>query len=109
MTEPLLAQRIEDVYRLGRRLGKPGFYGYAREAVHKSTKERRAVKIIKKTKLRRAADVTMFTQEMEILRSLDCPYIIKGYEIFETNKDISLVMELCNTKLNIIMIRIIYI
>jgi serine/threonine protein kinase len=85
---------IEQVYKLGRRIGKPGFYGYAQEAFHLTTKERRAVKVIKK---QQANDHTsdMFRQEIQILMSLDCPHIVKGYEFFETVDTIYLIMELC--------------
>jgi len=61
--------------------------------VHKDSKEKRAVKVIKKSKL---IDTEKFKLELEIMRKLDHPNVIKLYEVFEDKKYIYFVMEYWN-------------
>jgi calcium-dependent protein kinase len=61
-------------------LGKGG-YGEVKKVIHKSTGEVRALKIIKKE----SCDETYLkslSNEINILRQLDHPHIIKLYEIY---------------------------
>jgi serine/threonine protein kinase len=60
--------------------------------MHKQTGEERAVKIINKEKLS-SKQMKQFANEVQILRQLDHPNIIKLYEIFEDEDYFYLVQE----------------
>ena len=99
----ILGGPTEDIrthYTLGEQLGQPGQFGYALRATKKTTKELRAVKVISKCKFSRAADKKIHFEELrteiEILRGMDHPNIIKLYDVFETDTEIYLVTELCS-------------
>jgi len=62
-------------------LGQGG-YGEVRKCVSRSDKVVRAVKIIKKESITSEEHET-FKNEMNILRKLDHPNILKVYEVFE--------------------------
>ena len=62
------------------------------KGIHKVSKAKRAVKVIKKTKL---PDPEKFKTELDIMRTLDHPNIIRLLEVFEDKKYIYFVMELC--------------
>ena len=61
-------------------------------AVNKLSKLKRAIKIIPKSMIE---DEKRFRKEIDILRNLDHPHIIKLFETFEDTRNIYLVMELC--------------
>lgn len=69
-----------------------GTYGAVFVATHKVTKEPRAIKAIAKSKVK---NPETFKNEIEIMKKLDHPNIIKLYEIYEDVRYIYLVMELC--------------
>ena len=75
-----------------RKLGQ-GSYGSVSKAVHKSTKQVRAVKTIPKSKLK---NIDSFRQEVNIMKALDHPNIIRLYETFEDHRNVYLVMSLCS-------------
>lgn len=58
----------------------------------KGSKYYRAIKIIPKSKVR---NPDRFRREIEIMRNLDHPNIIKLFETFEDARNVYLVMELC--------------
>ncbi len=60
------------------------------KGIHRETKQERAIKVIKKTKL---PDPQKFKSELEIMKILDHPNVIKLYEVFEDKKYIYFVME----------------
>ncbi|KAH8582407.1 calcium calmodulin-dependent kinase with a kinase domain and 4 calmodulin like EF hands [Cryptosporidium sp. chipmunk genotype I] len=82
---------INQYYNLENTIGR-GSWGEVKIAVQKATGIRRAAKKIPKYFVE---DVDRFKQEIEIMKSLDHPNIIRLYETFEDNTDIYLVMELC--------------
>ncbi|EAK90225.1 calcium/calmodulin-dependent protein kinase with a kinase domain and 4 calmodulin like EF hands [Cryptosporidium parvum Iowa II] len=82
---------INQYYTLENTIGR-GSWGEVKIAVQKGTRIRRAAKKIPKYFVE---DVDRFKQEIEIMKSLDHPNIIRLYETFEDNTDIYLVMELC--------------
>ena len=86
---------IREFYRLGRVLGS-GQFGKVRKAtsLFDPTLEM-AVKTIEKKKLR---NIETFITEVEMLRMLDHPNIIKIYETFEDQNAYHIVMELCKGK-----------
>eukprot|EP00331_Platyophrya_macrostoma_P033866 CAMPEP_0176441590 /NCGR_PEP_ID=MMETSP0127-20121128/21290_1 /TAXON_ID=938130 /ORGANISM="Platyophrya macrostoma, Strain WH" /LENGTH=469 /DNA_ID=CAMNT_0017826401 /DNA_START=25 /DNA_END=1434 /DNA_ORIENTATION=+ len=87
-------ERIEDVYTFRQdkdKLGS-GTYGSVFKATHKITKDARAIKAIAKNKVQ---DPESFKSEVEIMRKLDHPNVIKLYETYEDSRHLYLVMELC--------------
>ncbi|SBT76869.1 calcium-dependent protein kinase 3, putative [Plasmodium ovale] len=83
---------LEDFYNLGEQpLGK-GTYGCVYKATDKLLKIQRAVKVVSKKKLK---NIPRFRQEIDIMKNLDHPNVVKLLETFEDNEHIYLVMELC--------------
>jgi len=95
----LIAQstlKIQTVYEIdkssGAKLGE-GSYGSVSKCRHKKTGEIRAVKMIPKAKVKNMA---RFKQEINIMKILDHPNLVKLFETFEDQKQIYLVMEICS-------------
>lgn len=84
--------KLDDLYTMKSKTIGKGTYGSVQKASNKATGVVRAVKSIPKKSL---PDPSKFAQEIEIMRILDHPNIIKLYETFEDAKYIYLVMELC--------------
>lgn len=68
-------------YDFDKELGKGG-YGTVFLAHNKQTKEKRAIKVIKKDSVE---DPQAFKHEIEILMQLDHPNIVKCYDVYETD------------------------
>jgi calcium-dependent protein kinase len=87
------AGKITDFYDLDpkKSLGS-GSYGNVFKAKKKGTKIVRAIKQIPKNKVK---NQDLFKREVEIMKSLDHPNIIKLYEAFEDSRNVYLVMEVC--------------
>lgn len=79
-----------DIKKLGE-----GAYGSVSTSVHQATGAKRAVKTMSKGNPKH---VQRFRQEINILKTMDHPNIIKLYETFEDRGRIYLVMELCEGK-----------
>lgn len=93
--------RFRDHYSIGISLGTGkrqtslnpvGAFGDVRKCVNKKTGTTRAVKIIRKDALDGKEKIRFF-YEIEILRQLDHPNIIRLYEIFQDEKRYYLVTE----------------
>ncbi|KAL4472084.1 hypothetical protein ABPG72_001082 [Tetrahymena utriculariae] len=85
--------KIEDSYDIDpKKVLGSGTYGMVFKAKKKGTKITRAIKQIPKKKVK---NQERFQREIEIMSSLDHPNIIKLYETFEDDKNIYLVMEVC--------------
>ncbi|KAL4463768.1 hypothetical protein ABPG72_022822 [Tetrahymena utriculariae] len=85
--------KLEDYYEFDtRKILGSGTYGNVYKAKKKDSKIIRAVKQIPKSKVKNAE---RFKREIEIMRTLDHPNIIKLYETFEDDRNIYLVMEVC--------------
>lgn len=69
-----------------------GTYGQVVKGKKKGTKQVRAIKIIPKKAVK---NHERFKREIDIMRELDHPNIIKLYETFEDSRNIYLVMEMC--------------
>ncbi|CDW86359.1 UNKNOWN [Stylonychia lemnae] len=85
--------RFRDYYSIGTALGT-GAFGEVRKCSNRKTGAIRAVKIIRKDSLD-AKEKARFFQEIEILRQLDHPNIVRLYEVFQDDKRYYLVTELC--------------
>ena len=88
------SENIQKHYKLKEVLGQ-GFFGNVRLATtyDENSKYQYAVKTIPKTKV--AGKTQVLLRELEILKRVDHPNIIKLYEIYEDELYIHLVMELC--------------
>lgn len=87
-------KKFVDVYTVGACLGT-GSFGEVKKVVHKVTGQERAVKVFLKD-LNSAASYRTTKNEIEILRRLNHPAIIKLYEYFEDDRKLYLVLEKCN-------------
>ena len=85
--------KFGDFYRIGKALGL-GSFGEVRKCESKLTGTVRAVKILNKTSLKER-DVLRFHYEIELLRELDHPNIIKVFEYFVDPEKIYIVTEIC--------------
>ncbi|KAL4128982.1 hypothetical protein PRIC2_004994 [Phytophthora ramorum] len=85
------ARRFADDYALGRELGS-GTFSVVREATHKTTGERFAIKCIKRAQLS-TDDLRALVAEVKILREMQHPHIVKLYDVFQEDKYFFLVTE----------------
>lgn len=72
-----------------------GAFGRVQKCTRKATGEERAVKIIEKRQMNESEKIRM-KYEIEILKNLNNPYIVRLYEVFEDKDSIFLVTELCD-------------
>lgn len=86
------SDNIKDFYEITPNALASGSYGAVHACTHKVTKAKRAVKIIPKYKLN---NLENFLNEVELLRLVDHPQIIRMYEWFEDKANIYIIMDLC--------------
>ena len=79
-------------YKLDKMLGQ-GSYAVVKLAEHKVTGEKVAIKTYEKYRLADPRKMKNVRREIEILKSMDHPNIIKLYDSCENNKQIHLIME----------------
>ncbi|CAE8621616.1 unnamed protein product, partial [Polarella glacialis] len=85
--------RLHESYNLeGQKLGE-GTFGSVRKASCRQTGLCRAVKTIVKTGI---SDVPALQREIELMKAMDHPNIVKLFESFEDHRSVYLVMELCD-------------
>eukprot|EP01103_Thecamoeba_quadrilineata_P015315 TRINITY_DN47_c0_g2_i1.p1 TRINITY_DN47_c0_g2~~TRINITY_DN47_c0_g2_i1.p1 ORF type:complete len:351 (+),score=79.01 TRINITY_DN47_c0_g2_i1:129-1181(+) len=87
---------IEDHYELGKEIGKGGF-SVVVEGTHKQSREKFAVKCIKKTMVE-GDDIKLLKREIQIMKKVSHPNVLKLYEVFENEEEFFLVMELVTGK-----------
>eukprot|EP01112_Ceratiomyxa_fruticulosa_P015902 TRINITY_DN4751_c0_g1_i2.p1 TRINITY_DN4751_c0_g1~~TRINITY_DN4751_c0_g1_i2.p1 ORF type:complete len:137 (-),score=14.39 TRINITY_DN4751_c0_g1_i2:82-492(-) len=80
---------ITNAYQITEQIGV-GKFSVVRRAIHKQTKKEFAAKIMKKTVVK---DNNLM-REVEIMRQLEHPNIISLNDIYETDSDLTLVLEL---------------
>lgn len=85
---------VSDHYDVKELIGE-GAYGCVRRVVHKSTGVDRAMKTIMKSFVR-LSEVKNMLLEVDILRKLDHPNIIKITEVIQDQRCYHIVTELCN-------------
>merc|ERR1712039_302415 len=83
---------FEDKYQKGDKVGS-GAFGSVFKCKHKHTQEMRAVKFIPKGQVREEKELVL--TEIEAILRLDHPNIVKCFDVFEKQKDILLVTDLC--------------
>ena len=81
---------ISKEYIMGKTLGS-GAFGTVRLAIHKATKQTRAVKVLKKAE----QDMEALLKEVEILSKLSHPNIMQIYEVFNDKTNFYIVSEFC--------------
>ena len=84
--------KLLDSYEVLTQLGKGG-YGKVYKVKNIKTGEIRACKHLSKQNVK---NLEKFRREIEILKKMDHPNIIKLYEVYESERSLYLVMELCN-------------
>ena len=84
--------KIQKRYKIGDLIGGGGF-AYVRQAKLRSSGAIRAIKTIRKTRLYEA-NVNLFYNEIELLKSIDHPHVLKVYEAIEDDKNYHIVTEL---------------
>jgi len=83
---------IDSVYKIGEEIGR-GAFSVVKKATHKKTQEQVAIKIIDK-KLVDKADLVLLAREIDIMKKVDHSNVLKLREVFETEDQIALAMEL---------------
>ena len=83
--------KLLDSYEVIKQLGKGG-YGKVYEVKNIKTGEIRACKHLSKLNIK---NLEKFRREIEILKKMDHPNIIKLYEVYESERSLYLVMEEC--------------
>jgi len=94
--EGTITEPIENFYDLGKEIGRGGF-SVVLEGTQKKTGEKFAVKCIKKTMVA-GEDIKLLLREVQIMKKVDHPNVLKLYEVFEDDESFFLVMELVNGK-----------
>lgn len=87
------AGKLRDHYRIGKMLGS-GAFGEVRVCVHRESGAQRAVKVLRKSHMDED-EKRMFFNEINILKDLDHPNILKMYEFFEDEKRYYIVTDIC--------------
>eukprot|EP01083_Nonionella_stella_P168696 570315_1 len=94
------SRKIKKFYKLGKKLGQPGQFGYAVECVKIDTKEKFAIKVINKSKFKlltqRRAFFEQLREEISIMQKLEHANIISFFDVFEDEPNVYIVMEHCN-------------
>jgi len=83
---------ITDYYELKENLGK-GKFGLVRVAIHKKSGKRVAIKLMKKLMMT-SQDLELVKQEIEIMKMLQHPNLIRLLDVFENTDYIYIVMEI---------------
>lgn len=81
-------------YKIGKVIGN-GQFGKVRLAqLHRESSRQFAVKTIAKSKM--GEKIYMLRRELEILKTLDHPNIVKFYETYQDDQNLYFVMEYCS-------------
>lgn len=84
-------RKIAKDYTFEKQLGE-GHYGVVRLGMNKKTKEKVAIKSILKKKVKR---IEILKREIDVMKELNHPNIIKLLDVYEDEAYLHLVMELC--------------
>jgi len=87
------AGKLRDHYRIGKMLGS-GAFGEVRVCVHRESGAQRAVKVLRKSHMDEDEKKMLFN-EINNLKDLDHPNILKMYEFFEDEKRYYIVTDIC--------------
>lgn len=87
------AGKLRDHYRIGKMLGS-GAFGEVRVCVQRESGQQRAVKVLRKSHMDEDEKKMLFN-EINNLKDLDHPNILKMYEFFEDDKRYYIVTDIC--------------
>ena len=82
-------------YRIEKTIGE-GTFGKVKLGIHIPTEEQVAIKILEKDKIQDREDLERISREINFLKKLNHPNIIKIYDIIENSKNFYIIMELAN-------------
>ena len=85
-------EQFQTNYKVGPQVGS-GSFGSVRKCLHIKTGQMRAVKIIEKVAGEVDKEKETLKKELEILRNLDHPNIVKLYEYYEDSRRYYIVTE----------------
>lgn len=94
--DAVINEPIDDYYTLGKEIGRGGF-SIVVEGTKKKTGEKFAIKCIKKTMVE-GDDIKLLRREIHIMKKVNHPNILKLFEVFESDDEFFLVMELVSGK-----------
>ena len=87
-------ENIRNYYEMKNKISE-GAFGVVYLATHKTSKSQRAVKMIPITSSDQNS-VNDLLEEVGILKKMDNPYIIKIYEVYQSESNLSIVTEYCS-------------
>ena len=87
--------KMIDDYIIKDTIGK-GTFSIVKLGEHIKTKQKVAIKILNKEKIKETEDLERVKREIKILSKMDHPNIIKTYKITESPKNYYIIMEYCN-------------
>ena len=87
-------KKIIDEYLIKETIGK-GTFSTVKLGEHIKTKQKVAIKILNKEKIKAKEDLVRIKREIKILQMMDHPNIIKTYKIIENEKNYFIIMEYC--------------
>jgi serine/threonine protein kinase len=85
-TRSNFSDKVSD-YLIGKEIGK-GAYAVVKQAVHKPTGTKLAIKIYEKFKLMDPARKSAVKREIQVLRQLDHPNVVRLYEVIDNPKQV---------------------
>ncbi|ETV95191.1 CAMK/CAMKL/AMPK protein kinase [Aphanomyces invadans] len=83
-----------DMYQLGPVIGH-GRFGKVRRATHRLTGQVVAMKVYNKAQVKHDDHIQLIRKEVDIMKEIDHPNVVRLYEILETPEYILIAMELC--------------
>lgn len=86
--------QISEAYQLLEYLGK-GAFGVVQKVVHLLSNDIRAMKTINRDKLSLTSDEKKLNREVEILKRLDHPNILKIYDFYYDSRNFYIITEFC--------------
>ena len=86
------ASKVSNFYSLGVKIGT-GPHGHTRIATHILTGQKRVIRVVEKSTIRTPEQQERFLNEMEVLKSLDHPHIVKLIECYEDELNYHIVTE----------------
>ncbi|KDO34713.1 CAMK/CAMKL/AMPK protein kinase [Saprolegnia parasitica CBS 223.65] len=91
----LVANNSLELYQLGAVIGN-GQFGQVRTGVHRLSQRRVALKVYSKSKAIVSDQIASIQKEIDIMKEIDHPNIVRLYEILETKDHITIIMEHCD-------------
>ena len=82
-------------YRIEKTIGE-GTFGKVKLGIHIPTEEQVAIKILEKDKIQDREDLERISREINFLKRLNHPNIIKIYDIIENSRNFYIIMELAS-------------